>query len=322
MNKIIGLYGNNLNYLTKLGGSFNQYIQSEIMVFSEFESLEQLIFNQDKNLDALIVDGIIDLPILIKEKLNKNHIIYLSDIDYCTDSEVIINKYQPSKYLVLNILNILEIHIKANNSVEHLFEQVVGIYSPSSFTYKTSLSVLTGQRFAEKGKQVLIISLDEFSTLNDRFIEHYDLSDLLYYQSQNRLNLELFYKSISNIHELTYIYPCNCSEDIRSITSLQLEQLIIWILENSLADQIVLDIGNAVNHSVEILKLCAKIYLPLVNNSYQEEKIFQFEEYLRGRAEDKLMDRIEKVAIDREKIEENSWFKDYYEQLIWKKLNN
>ena len=108
-----------------------------------------------------------------------------------------------------------------------------------------------------------------------------DMSDLLYYISQNRKNFIWKLASIvQNIGELDYIPPTLSPMDIRHITE---DQWFDFFDELRSCDYeiIILDLGEAVDGLFNILRECKKIYTPVKDDAVSYAKMEQYEALLR-----------------------------------------
>lgn len=166
---------------------------------------------------------------------------------------------------------------KTNSTME-----IIGIYSPVKRTLKTSFAITLGQILA-KDQRVLYINLEEYSGFNSLMKTIYmsDMSDLLYYISQNRKNFIWKLASmVQTIGALDYIPPSLSPADIRNITG---EQWIGFLDEIGACDYdiVILDLGEAVDGLPDILRRCNRIYTPFRDDAVSYAKIEQYEALLR-----------------------------------------
>lgn len=279
--------------MSKLSQRLGEEAKLQVFVFTEQEQV-----NCD-DLNYCIVEE--EEQLLVYEASNQEEAI------------LCIDKYQSSKQIIAKILQFLGISKESQEEVDAI-KQVIGVYSPASRSFKTSLSVILGYQQEE---EALFISLDKFSVLNSNQNRNgiYDFSDILYYLSQGNLEENIIVQSVDSLHELSYIHPPSSPEDIHKITAFQLKQVMEVVSERF--SKIILDIGNDINDTVEILKLCEIIYMPIISDGYIEEKNKKFIEYLQGRGEEELLQKIKQIEIPKNLIANSRWDFSYYEQLKW-----
>lgn len=160
--------------------------------------------------------------------------------------------------------------------------EIIGVYSPVKRTLKTSFAITLGQILAKESR-VLYINLEEYSGFNSLMKKIYmsDMSDLLYYISQNRKNFIWKLASmVQSIGALDYIPPALSPLDIRRITGKQ------WVdfldeLRKCDYDIVILDLGESVDSIFDILKECKRVYTPVKDDAVSCAKIEQYEALLR-----------------------------------------
>lgn len=160
--------------------------------------------------------------------------------------------------------------------------EIIGVYSPVKRTLKTSFAITLGQILA-KDKKVLYINLEEYSGFNSLLKTIYmsDMSDLLYYISQNRKNFIWKLASmVQNIGGLDYIPPALSPIDIRNITGEQWMGFLNEIRKCNY-DVVILDLGETVDGLPDILRECRRIYTPVRDDAVSYAKMEQYEALLR-----------------------------------------
>lgn len=302
----IGLYGRNKRYLEKLAHFLEEDLRLQLFIFTKEEELKKFVNSQ--KLDSLIMD-----EIELESKITINKIIYLSN-EEGQEASNIIYKYQSSRYIRAQLLKILK--IESFKNITNFSCKVIGVYSPVSNSFKTSLAVLLGYQGLDI-ENTLLLTLDRFSLLdcNKNYDEIYDFSDLLYCLEQGRCDDSVFERAIGCLSELPYIYPLIMPEDIQKITVSQMEQFIKKISDKY--QRLIIDIGNDVENVIEFLDLCQIIYIPIVEDFYTNQKINYFENYLKGRQRMDILDKIQKINIPSRLLTRQQWNVNYYNELKW-----
>ena len=307
----IGVFGRNKKYLEKLVHCLEEDVRLQLFIFTKEDELEKFV--DVYKLDALIIDDGVELQ---EEALAKK-MIYLSSKEV-NDGSNIIYKYQSSRYIRAQLLKLLEMEVF--EAVKESNCKIVGVYSPVSNSFKTSLAVLLGYQSLEK-ENTILLTLDKFSLLdcNQNYDEIYDLSDLLYCLKQGRYDEKIFEKAIGYLSELPYIYPLITPEDLYKITANQVKEFIEKI--SSKYQRIIIDIGNDVINVIEFLDLAGIIYMPIMDDCYTTKKIKYFENYLSGREKNDILNKIEKIKIPSELLTRKQWNFNYYNELKWCDFN-
>ncbi len=301
----IGVYGKNKKYLEKLIHCLEEDVRLQLFIFTKEDEVDK--FLSDKDLDGLIIDDGVEL----QKEIEVNKKIYLSNKGA---SENTVYKYQSSRVIKAQLLKLLG--IENFDAVKESNCKIVGVYSPVANSFKTSLAVLLGYQNLEEGNTILL-TLDKFSLLDcsKNYNEIYDLSDLLYCLGQGRCDEKVFEKAIGYLSELPYIYPLITPEDLYKITAKQIGKFIETI--SNKCQRIIIDIGNDVINMIEFLDLCEEIYMPVIEDGYSDKKVKYFENYLKGRERDDILNKIEKIEIPSKLLTRKQWNVNYYNELKW-----
>lgn len=164
-------------------------------------------------------------------------------------------------------------HIKK----EHM--KLFAVYSPLHRAGKTRFAVALGKELAKREK-VLYLNMEEYSGFGSLFerAESGNLGDVLYYTKQESSNLGLrLSMMVKTIDGLDYIPPMPVCLDLKEVTWEEWEMLLKEIAEQSVYETILLDIGESIQGLFEILHLCDRIYMPILEDHISKEKIEQYE---------------------------------------------
>ena len=200
--------------------------------------------------------------------------------------------------------------------------ELIGVYSPIGRCLQTSFALTLGQVLA-KERAVLYLNLEEYSGLEELLGKSYphNLSDLLYYVRQNHQNLHLKMSSmIQTINNLDFIPPVKAPEDIRGTLWADWEKLLREICLCSSYEVVVLDIGNGIDELFQLLHLCGKIYMPVLNDVISSCKIAQFEHLLQVWDYPQILGKIQKIRLPFHTAATAQ--ESYIEQLLWGELGD
>lgn len=161
---------------------------------------------------------------------------------------------------------------------------LIGVYSPVHRIGKTRFAMRMGRVLAES-TPTLYLNLEGYSGMNYYLPEEagMNLGDLLYYMKQESINpVWKISTLISHLNGLDYIAPIRTEQDFREVTREEWNQLIDLILEKSIYQVIILDLGDAVDGLYDLLGRCHKVYTPYIEEGAAKAKLNQYEENLRS----------------------------------------
>lgn len=216
-----------------------------------------------------------------------------------------VNRYQASGNLVQEVM---QYYGTGNLAVAYAAAklattQIIGIYSPIKRCGKTTFALALGEEYA-KNKHVLYINLEDFSGFRALFNREYrmDISDLLYfYREEKQGMLNRVEEIAERLHFLYYLPPAMCPADMKSV---QPEEWREWflLLMQSKYEVIIVEPGECIYGLEEMLALCNKIYMPILEDKISLAKLKEYEDYLLLSGWESLNNKIQKqpMVVDRE----------------------
>lgn len=207
-------------------------------------------------------------------------------------NEKCVYKYQCVDQILSDILETYFEKTKENmmKSLKKKSVKLFAIYSPIHRAGKTRLAVTLGKEMA-KTRKTLYLNLEEYFGFGGMFekTDSGNLGDVLYYTKQENHNFGIrLGMMVKTIEELEYIPPMPVSRDLKEVAWEEWENLLKQIVENSLYEAILLDIGESVQGLFEMLGLCDRIYMPILEDSVSQGKLRQYEETLQKMQLDSL----------------------------------
>lgn len=290
----------------------------EVQAFTQVKKL--IDYAKTNKIDVLLIaetaifDGI--------EDLGAEEIFVLSEDANAVDElgHRSIYKYQPTENILREVMcyyaEVSTVIKNKSSAVSNSMVEIIGVYSPVKRTLKTSFALTLGQLLSKK-KRTLYINLEEYAGFNTLLRATYmtDMSDLMYYISQNKQNFIWKLASmVQSIGGLDYIPPALSTLDIKNIRKDQ------WMsffeeLKKCNYEVIVLDLGEAVDGIFDILRMCSKIYTPTRDDGVSYAKMEQYEALLRIMEYEDVMEKTRKLSF--------SYFKGIEygpEQLVFSEL--
>lgn len=169
-------------------------------------------------------------------------------------------------------------------AVKSALTGLIGVYSPVHRIGKTRFAMRMGRVLSETAP-TLYLNLEGYSGMNYYLPEEagMNLGDLLYCMKQENINpVWKISTLISHMNGLDYIAPIRTEQDFRKVTEEEWNQLLDLILEKSIYETIVLDLGDAVNGLYDLLGRCSRVYTPYIEEGAAKAKLNQYEENLRA----------------------------------------
>lgn len=173
---------------------------------------------------------------------------------------------------------------------------IIGIYSPITRCLKTSLSFILAQILSRE-QSVLLINLEEFSGFPGLFQEKYngDLSDAIYYFRHEKCFsqkiLSLVYKGL----DFDYLPPVEVPDDLYSCSQGELGSFLAELGKSSGYEVLIVDIGTGCGSLIEILSVCSRIYMPVLDSRTDSLKVGSFESYLLSIGMERMIEKIERI---------------------------
>ena len=179
--------------------------------------------------------------------------------------------------------------------------KLIAVYSPIHRVGRTTFAIALGKELAKLGK-TLYLNLEEYADVGERFVkaEGRNLADLLYYMRQEEGNAALRVSTMAQqMENLDYIPPFLLSVDLKQVSLEEWKNLLQLILEETLYETVVLDLGESIQGLTEILQFSDTIYMPVLEDEISKRKVHCFREGLQQMKLEGLVDKIQEfIASD------------------------
>ena len=172
-------------------------------------------------------------------------------------------------------------------------QKIIGVFSPVHRIGKTEYALKLGEKLAET-ENVLYLNLEVFAGIGGHFKqEGPTLADVLYYARQEKGNLGLMLTTlVCHRGNLDYVLPVPISEDLKEVHGSEWALLVNKILEQSIYETIVLDIGDGIPELYQLLKSCGEVHMPVLEDEYSKAKLLQFEREMNVLGQEDVLKRI------------------------------
>ena len=195
------------------------------------------------------------------------------------EEEVELFKYQSADAILAEVV---ESYLRKSNvtilkNVKKQSKKMIAVYSPVHRIGKSIFAMALSRELA-KEKKTLYVNLEAYPILKE---EGKNLGDLMYYARQEQDELGSRLASIVRVRDgLEYLIPIPLITDLKEITVNEWRNLFEKILEESLYENLVLDLDDSVDGLFEILQLCDWIYTPVLDEERANQKVSRYENAL------------------------------------------
>lgn len=273
-----------------------------------FTSLEKVIsFLQEKKIHILIVDDSYTYEERSRIGAEQIFVLMQGGVLDLGENEQAVYKYQCADQIIHQVF---EAYVEKTNEdvlrhVRKTRTRLEAIYSPIHGIGKTSFAIALGKEWAKK-ERILYLNLEEYAGFEEEISDEnmLNLGDLLYYIRQSEGNLGIRLQSaMQNIGELHYVPPIFLSVDLKEVPFEDWKTLLEQLVNLSLYDVILLDLGESVNGLFQILEMCDRIYMPIKEDEVSGQKLLRYEKCLKRLALEKISNVTEQFVMP-ENIEE------------------
>lgn len=265
-------------------------------------SFEHLIALEEKqSIDLLLITDAYTAG--ERSRIQAQKVFVLTSVKHAkvNEQETPIYKYQSADDILSEILQACLDHqeeelfsvISKNNG------KLIGVYAPVHRSGKTTFALALGKELAKKSS-VLYLNLETYASAGAQFPEETrrDLADLLYFVRQESSNFGLRVSTVvSQMDELDYVPPMKNCEDLKSVLAEEWQQLLGQILDKSIYETVIVDIGECVQGVFSILELCQRIYMPVLEDSISAGKLMRYEQNLQMLGIEKLSERTTQFVL-------------------------
>ena len=250
----------------------------KVYVCSSFEHVLEL--EQAKKIHIFIVDEEITYAQRTQIGANQVFVLARGRVADLGEEEWAIGKYQCADEIIRQVFEFYVDRTKENvmRSMNKERARLFAVYSPIRRIGKTSFAMALG-RAGAKSKKVLYLNLEEYAGMDIAQNADLNLGDLLYYLRQGNGNLGIRLQSAVKENEgLDMVTPIPIVLDLKEVTWEEWEALITELVENSLYEMVVLDVGESVQGLFPLLEMCDRVYMPVLEDEISRRKLKQYQD--------------------------------------------
>ena len=269
-----------IRYANGLGENISERedLAVKVYVCSSFEHVLEL--EQAKKIHIFIVDEEITYAQRTQIGANQVFVLARGKVADLGEEEWAIGKYQCADEIIRQVFEFYVDRTK-ENVMRCMYKErarLVAVYSPIHRVGKTTFALALGRECA-KSKKVLYLNLEEYAGMEVSQDTNMNLGDLLYYLRQGNGNLGIrLQAAVKEDEGLDVVPPIPVVLDLKEVTWEEWEALITQLLENSLYEMVVLDVGESVQGLFPLLELCDRVYMPVLDDEISRRKVKQYQD--------------------------------------------
>ena len=285
-------------YVVHLAHYLNQKsdLPFRVMAFTSLSSLIEYASGNEIEILLISTDAMSEEV----RNLNVHRIIILSDGEtpsLGTDDPQI-DKYQDSDTIARLVCGYAG---AANTEMKKSLGscRLIGVYSPVSRCGKTMFCLTLAQALARSGK-VLYLNMESWSGLEDLLQANWreDLADLMYAARSEPEDLTARLEGIVKTYGTLDICPPSFfPEDLRETDIPSWMEFFAALSHTGDYTSIILDIGDQIKDIPELLKMCHRVFLPLLPDPISRSKVLQFDRTLEALSMEDLKQGIVRLYL-------------------------
>ena len=266
-------------YAKGLGDNISERKELAFKVYTCTSAESVHCFLNSHSINVLLIDE--GFPKEERKEFHAEQVFVLSK-EVCKDldsEEVEIFKYQCADAILAEVIEtyLRKSDVTILKKIKKQSKKLMAVYSPVHRIGKTTFAVALSKELARE-KKTLYLNLEGYSVLQ---AEEKNLGDLMYYVRQEPEDLGTRLSVMLKKQEaLEYIAPMTMITDLKEITVNEWSNLLQRIMEDSIYENVVLDLDDCVDGLFEILQLCDWVYMPVLEDEISHQKVCNYEECL------------------------------------------
>lgn len=264
----------------------------KVYVCSNLERVLELA--KDKRIHIFIVDEQFAYAQRMQIGANQIFVLARGKVTDLGEEEWAIGKYQCADEIIREVFEFYVDKTKENvmRTINKERAKLLAMYSPIHRIGKTSFAMAFGKECAKK-KKVLYLNLEEYAGVDIRQSEELNLGDLLYYLRQGNGNWWIRLQSATKkVEELDVVSPIPVVLDLKEVAWTEWELLMREIVESSLYDMVILDVGESIQGLFSLLEMCDCVYMPILEDEISVRKMHQYQKNV----EQLKLDRLKRIT--------------------------
>ena len=267
-----------IRYANSLGENISERddLAIKVHVCSGMEHVMK--FAKSKRIHIFIVDEQFSYEQRAQSEASQIFVLARGKVEDLGEEEWTIAKYQCADEIIRQVFEFY-VDRKKENVMRVMHKErarLLAVYSPIHRIGKTEFAIALGKECAKK-KKVLYLNMEEYSGFEDIRNEELNLGDLIYYLKQENGNLGIRLRSATKkIEELDMIPPIPVVMDLKDVLWEEWSKLLEEIAKNSTYEIVILDVGESLQGLFQLLEMCDRVYMPVLNDDISLRKVQQY----------------------------------------------
>ncbi len=309
------------SYVVRLTDYLNErkMVPFEVQAFTNLNSL--IDYSQDNHIEILLISTEAMCDDVKRLDVSRTIILYdgeeldLDAVDTC------VYKYQSVDSIAREVMNY---YTGGSGSLKYSLQEsgceLIAVYSPVARCGKTMFALTLGEILGESEK-TLYLNMEDYSGFETLFATSYqnDITDFIYLTRRGDESFAARRESmVRSFRNLDYIPPAFFPSDLRVIRPEEWNSFLARILDSGSYRYMILDIGNEPADVPQLLKLCSRIYMPLLTDPLSRSKLLHFEKDMAALSMTDVLERIIRLYLPRTGVKNAS--PDLIDDLLFGKM--
>ena len=263
-------------YAKGLGDNISERNEFAFKVYACTSAESVLCFLDSHAIDILIIDETFEREERSLFGAGTTFVLTKGSCKDLQENEVELFKYQNADAILAEVV---ESYLRKSNvtilkNIKKQSKKMIAVYSPVHRIGKSTFAAALSKELA-KEKKTLYLCLECYPVLCK---EGKNLGDLMYYARQEQDESGSRLASMVRLKDgLEYLLPIPMITDLKEVSFQEWKSLFEKILEESVYENLVLDLDDSVNGLFEILQLCDWIYTPVLDDEMGNQKLMRYE---------------------------------------------
>lgn len=292
-----------VRYANRLGENISERDDLAVKVYVCSNLEKVLEFSKDKPIHMFVVDEHYCHEERNQIEASQVFVLCRGKAHDLGNEENQIEKYQCADEIIREIFETYVDKTKENvmRCKKKQRARLLAVYSPIHRLGKTTFAITMGKECA-KNKKVLYLNMEEYAGMSET--EGLNLGDIVYYLKQKNANLGIrLQAAVKKMEDLDYVMPIPIAKDLKEVSEHEWKMLLKEIVDNSIYELVIIDVGESVQGLYSLLEQCDRIYMPVLNDEVSQNKLRQYEENMKQLKKEKIERKTSRFVMP-EQVEE------------------
>lgn len=292
-----------VRYANRLGENISERDDLAVKVYVCSNLEKVLEFSKDKPIHMFVVDERYSHEERNQIEANQVFVLCRGKAQDLGNEENQVEKYQCADEIIREIFETYVDKTKENvmRCKKRQRARLLAVYSPIHRLGKTTFAIAMGKECA-KNKKVLYLNMEEYAGMSET--EGLNLGDIVYYMKQKNTNLGIrLQAAVKKMEDMDFVMPIPIAKDLKEVSEHEWKMLLKEIVDNSIYELVIIDVGEGVQGLYSLLEQCDRIYMPVLDDEVSQNKLRQYEENIKQLKKEKIERKTSRFVMP-EQVEE------------------